>query len=377
METTEQMAFLDKKLPTTATTPDNALVKVVETSGLEKTDAAVVLGKFQDYFRIAADWENKVKALVVTSPTQIAEMKMAREGRLFLRAKRLDIEHTRKELKEQYLRKGKAVDGFANILKALFEPMEEYLDRQERFVEIKEEEMRMERLQHRLTEIQTVSLDPAFYDLKNMPEENYRQLIDGERKAIQARIEETARIEAERIAKEKAEAEERERLRAENERQRKELEIKEHLLKKEREEAEKKLKAEQEAARKEKEAADARQKAIEQTARKEKAEADARERKLKAEQEVRLKKEREERERLEAQLKAKAEAEAKEKKRAEDEKKAALKAPDKIKLMALASNIDSLEIPEVKSAEAKKVVENTRGLLAKISEFVRERAVNL
>ena len=122
--------------------PTNELFKIVESSGLEKTKAAFVLEKFQDYFKIADEWEKKAKVLSVTSPQQVAEMKMAREGRLFLRAKRIDIEKARKELKEQSLREGKAIDGIANVLKALIEPIEEYLDRQERFVEIQEDEMR-------------------------------------------------------------------------------------------------------------------------------------------------------------------------------------------------------------------------------------------
>jgi hypothetical protein len=43
-------------------------------------------------------------------------------------------------LKEQALREGKAVDGIANVLKALIVPLEEHLDKQERFVEIRAEE---------------------------------------------------------------------------------------------------------------------------------------------------------------------------------------------------------------------------------------------
>ena len=54
-----------------------------------------------------------------------------------------------------------------------------------------------------------------------------------------------------------------------------------------------------------------------------------------------------------------------------------MKAPDKIKLLSLALNIDSLEIPEVKSTEAKKVLEDAKGLLSKTSKFTRERAEKL
>lgn len=108
-------------------------------SGLEKTKADIILTKFQDYFKLADDWEKKAKQIVVKNETQEVEMKMARTGRLFLREKRTAIEDTRKELKEQSLREGKAINGIANVLKALIVPIEEYLEKQEKFIEIQEE----------------------------------------------------------------------------------------------------------------------------------------------------------------------------------------------------------------------------------------------
>jgi len=156
---------------------ENQLQVILKDSGLEETKAAFILRNFQGYFTLADEWTIKARAIVVTKEDQTAEMEMARTGRLFLRSKRLAIEGARKELKEQALREGKAIDGIANVLKALIVPIEEYLERQEKFVEIQEEK---------------------------------------KREAMRIEIE--ARIEAERIAKEKADAEERERMRLENER---------------------------------------------------------------------------------------------------------------------------------------------------------------
>ena len=160
---------------------DTKLAVIVKESNLEPTKAQFILEKFQDYFEIASDWEVKAKAIVVTSADQETEMKMAKVGRLYLKAKRVAIETARKELKEQALREGKAIDGIANVLKALIVPIEEYLEHQERFVEIQKE-----------------------------------------KKEAAMRLEIEKRIEDERIAKEKADAEalakaqlENERLRAE------------------------------------------------------------------------------------------------------------------------------------------------------------------
>lgn len=195
---------------------ENKLAVIVKDSGLEPTKAQFILEKFQDYFNIAAEWEAKAKTIIVKDETQKADMQMARVGRLFLRDKRLAIEKSRKELKEQALREGKAIDGIANVLKALIVPIEEYLDKQERFVEIRAAE-----------------------------------------KAEQERIAMEKRIEDERIAKEKAEAEERERIRLENERLKVEAIEKEKQLTAERAKAEAEKKAAEENARKEREALEA------------------------------------------------------------------------------------------------------------------------
>jgi len=49
---------------------------------------------------------------------------------------RIEIEKTRKALKEQSLRKGQAIDSIAKYLTSLVSPIEEYLKQQEDFAEI-------------------------------------------------------------------------------------------------------------------------------------------------------------------------------------------------------------------------------------------------
>lgn len=234
----------------------NKLEIIVRESGLDvqSPKAKALLEQFADYFDIAADWENKAKILVVTDAGQTAEMKMAREGRLFLREKRIAIEKKRKELKEQALREGKAIDGMANILKALIVPIEEYLEKQEKFVEIKAAEY-----------------------------------------AAQLKADAEAKAEAERIAKEKADAEERERTRLENERLKKEAEEKERQIQAERAAAEAERKKQDEALAAEKAKAETERKRIEaerekerQKAAAEKAKAEKEHQRKQAELEARL-----------------------------------------------------------------------------------------
>ena len=120
---------------------ENKLEVIVRDSGLEATKAQTLLTQFKDYFDIAAEWELKAKSIVVTDASQVADMQMARVGRLFLREKRIAIEKSRKELKEQALREGKAIDGIANVLKAVIVPIETYLEQQEKFIEIRDKKI--------------------------------------------------------------------------------------------------------------------------------------------------------------------------------------------------------------------------------------------
>ncbi len=194
---------------------ENQLQVIVKESNLDQTKAAFILEKFQDYFKIADEWAQKARTIVVTDASQKSDMQIARVGRLFLRDKRIAVENARKEIKEQALREGKAIDGIANVLKALIVPIEEYLDKQEHFVELKAAEEEAER-----------------------------------RREVERRMEE------ERIAKEKAEAEERERIRQENERLRAEAIAREKKMEIEREKAEAERRAIEDKARKEREAAE-------------------------------------------------------------------------------------------------------------------------
>jgi hypothetical protein len=242
----------------------NQLEVIVKESGLEQSKAQYILDNFKDAFQIAADWEIKAKNIVVTSETQTAEMQMARAGRLFLKEKRIDIENARKRLKEQSLREGKAIDGIANVLKGLIVPIEEHLERQEKFAEFKEKER-----------------------------------LEQERIALEKKIEE------ERIAKEKADAEEREKMRIENERLKKEAESKEkeRLAEKAKNDAER-MKQEEalaKAKRKieaERAKADAEKRAIEEKAQKEKEAAEAKAKKEREAERAKADAERAEKERL-------------------------------------------------------------------------------
>lgn len=250
---------------------------IVKESGLEGTKAQYVLDNFKSYFELAAEWEKKAKTIVVTRADQKADMQMARIGRLELREKRIALENSRKKLKEDVIREGKAIDGISNVLKALIEPIEEYLDEQEHFVEREQE-----------------------------------------RKDAALRAEIEQRMADEQALRDKEEAEKAEKLRLENERLKKEAAAREAEITKEREaekakaEAERKkqeeaLAAERKKTEEAKAKADAEKKAAEEKVRAEKENAEAEKKKAEAEAAKKLEAERLEKERLQKLLDAQVE----------------------------------------------------------------------
>ena len=345
---------------------ENKLEIIVKESGLEKSKAQVLLENFSNYFEIAAEWETKAKAIRVTDESQRTEMKMAREGRLFLKQKRVDVENTRKQLKEQSLREGQTIDAIAKILKNLIEPIEEDLEKQEKFIEIRDAERKALRKEERVKILTALDFDFSYTDLLNMDDASFDGLVLKLENEISARKEAERKAEEERIEKERAEAEERERIRIENERLKAEAEERERVAEIERK------KAAEELAK-----AEAERKAVEEQARKEREEAE----RLRIESErmasAKLEAERKERERVEAELKSKQDAEKKEETdRIASEKKAAA-APDKQKLLALANAFNQIHMPELATSEAVEILNNITELQGRLIKFITDKANTL
>lgn len=353
---------------------ENGLVKLVNESGLDKTKSQVLLENFSNYFEIASDWEKKANMLVITSVEQKAEMKMASEGRKFLKDKRVAVEHTRKALKENSLREGQTIDAIAKVLTNLIIPIEKDLEEKEKFAE-RQEAKRIEAL----NDVRTREIEPYLeyvpygIELGKMTDDDYKKVLSGAKLQKEAADEAERKAEQEHIAKEKAEAEEREKIRKENERLKKEAEEKEKQLAQERAKVEAEKKAAEEKVRKEREAqekileeerakAAAQRKAIEEKARLEREES---ERLLKIERDKQAK--------IEAERIAEANRIAAERKAKDDAEKKAKSAPDKEKLIQLAKDLGGYELPEVLSDEAKRIVESTKALLGKTSNYILEQ----
>jgi hypothetical protein len=326
-----------------------------ELQGLDPNTSTYIQSEFAEFFGHIDGLKEKLSTIQVSDISQTAEMQQARDIRLELKNLRISADKTRKRLKEDSLRYGKAVQGVYNVLEFIIAPLEKQAEEQEKFVEIQSMKLRAERKAKREIEVSNYTeFIPTSIDLSGLTEEEFQNLLAGAKLQLQNKIEAEAKAEAERIERERVEAEQREAMRLDNERLRKEAEEQAVILAKQREEMEK-----------------------------QKREMEAKAKKLLEEQEKKLAKEREEKAKVEAELRAKQEAEekakreeqqrieAEEKARIQSEKKAQ-REPDKKKLENLAFMLEVYQLPEMKTEEGKKVVDNVKTLLGKVVTYIRD-----
>lgn len=339
----------------------DALAPVV--TDLEPESALAIRGAFGVLFDQAAEWTRRARAIRVTSLDQKREMKLARESRLAVRDIRINAEHARKRLKADIVRRGKAIDGAANIIKDLLEPIEIHLLEQETFAERHEQARKSALRAAREEALRALGTDPTpFANLGETDEETWMSTLQAAKDAHAARLEaareaEAVRVEAERIVAEKREAA---RVAAAREKADRELAARAQ------EEELARVRAEQEAER--------------AKAAAERAEAD----RVLAAERAAAEQARAERERAEAELaaqRARVDAE----RRAEEERQAAAAAearaaelaPDREKLLALARALRALPVPELASEAGQAVRPKVLEQLDRMARWVERTGETL
>lgn len=210
-----------RKKPMPIATAEPTLIKPevldAQTKGLEIATAQQLKSSFAEYFTRVQPWAEKAKTIHVTNANQTEVIAEARECRLKLRAIRIETETTRKRLKEDSLRLGKAIDGFANILKAIIEPAEQHLQDQEDFAERQEEARKAALKAEREAKLKPYGVEVEFYQLGEMTEEAFQQLLTNTIAAEEGKKVLAQKAEQERIDREMAEQEERERMKKDKE----------------------------------------------------------------------------------------------------------------------------------------------------------------
>jgi len=181
------------------------------TVNMNADDSVALTGAYNPLVKGLSDLIKTSKSIEVKDIGDVDGMKQARKTRLELRAIRIDVENKRKELKVNVVLKGKAIDGFANIIKNEIVPEENRLQAQEDFIKREQERLAQERDTKRMAEIgEHTDTEYGIGTLGAMSEEVYSQLLSGAKIAKEQAAEavrkaqeiEDARLEKE--AKEKA-----------------------------------------------------------------------------------------------------------------------------------------------------------------------------
>ncbi len=325
-------------------------IELNETGLIELSKADVAIANLKPYLEL------KVNGL-----DDKAGLKRVHDARMEVRAQRIAIEKSRKELKADALEFGRRVDAEAKRLNELIEPIESHLEHEESIIErekerIKaiEEKAKADKLQARLEALALVRAMVNPSNVQAMTDEQFARLL-------KECTDEFNEAEAKRIA----EIERQEAERKEIERQRAEMEAKAKAEREQMELERKKLEAER---------AEQARIAAEQAA------------KLKAEQDEiaverrrldQLEFERQAKERAEREAIAKAERErlAEEERRKEAERvEAAEKAkrPDREKLQEYAAQLTAVIAPAVKTVKAKECLSAAQAHLATVIRLLKE-----
>ena len=339
---------------------ENKLVEAAKKVGLGGIRTQELMQQFADFFEMANRFEVEALAIEVTDEAQTEDIAKAREIRLKLKKVRVDTEKKRKELKEGIVLEGRAIDGIANIIKAVIVPTEKHLEEQEKFVENLKRERKEAVEREREKELSPYVDDITVFSLGALTDEAFNQLVETSRLAKEA-------VEA---AEKKAD-EEAAKLKEENDK-----------LKAEAAEKEKKAKKERAASKRQ---ADERDRKIEVLRIEQEQIDDAKEAELQEERDRVTAKQKEiddEKARIKQEA---ADKEAADQKILDDkaaEEKAAAMAPDKEKLSAFAQAIRDLShYPAIHkiSNEAKvyKISNDARGYLLDIAEDIEDKVRGL
>jgi colicin import membrane protein len=319
------------------------------------------LKKFEVTDAAIAAMSKEFMALTIQGLDDREGYKRVKESRIFVKSKRVAVEKTRKELKEESLNFGRMVDAEAKRIFALLEPIESHLEAQETAIDKEKERIKAEEeakaqaaINARVAILAGYGRQGDLMTVAMMPPDQFEAEVV--KAKVEFEAEQARKAEEERRKKEESErlvrvAEEQAKERARLEAMAKEQEEKQAAIRKQ-EEALIAEKAAIKSAEDAKIAEASRLEELERVRREatEKAKADAeREAKAKAEKEA-------ESARLEAEKSA---------------KKERLR-PDREKLAALAEAIQSITRPALKSQEAKAALQEAEKLLSQACTYLKK-----
>jgi hypothetical protein len=168
--------------------PDQELVLLLQKNNVSEEMAVQISPAFTELFQMATEW-NKKATDFLSDPNLPAEEKAkeARKARLALVKVRTGIEKKRKDLNEEDQKKIADRNSIGKILTGLVTPTEAILQAEEDRAENEQKAVRDALKLDRIAKLEPLGVDCTFFDLANMPEEAFSQLLENSTLACESK----------------------------------------------------------------------------------------------------------------------------------------------------------------------------------------------
>ncbi len=152
------------------------LQEMVLASGLEDNSAKELVTYFDSYFVQLEKWQEDALKLEVRDEQDKESIEIANKAWKNVKSLRIDVEKTRKKLKESSLKRGRLIDTIAKEFKTRIEPIETHLNKQANYIKIKEQE-RKAKLKQEREEMIRPFVDQIIWDLGEKTEEEFKEIF--------------------------------------------------------------------------------------------------------------------------------------------------------------------------------------------------------
>lgn len=196
----------------------NQLQVILKEQHVPKAQADALIEAFGGPFNEVGEILAEYQTIKVTDITDTEGMTKARTQRLALKKARTTVENKRKELKENIVKQGRAIDSVARFVKEVIAPAEEYLQLQEDFAKLAAKAKHEAMLADRRDQLGMRSVAADRYNYEGMSNDEFTALLaeldtEAKRKADEAKAAAAAREKAEAAERAEAAAKQRENVR--------------------------------------------------------------------------------------------------------------------------------------------------------------------
>lgn len=180
-----------------------SIIEIVKNEGVINPQAELIIKTFVPIADEAKRLIDGAKDIIVKDENDVVNMGIARERRLALQKIRVKADKERKRLKEDATKYNSAVQGVYNVIEKAISDVEDHLETQEKYAENLAKEKAAKIKAERLLELSKYVSDTSVYNLDEMPEEVFANLLSGCKATWEKEQAELKKIEDEKIEKEK------------------------------------------------------------------------------------------------------------------------------------------------------------------------------